>query len=632
MTPTAIQQANARVASLLSAGNLAQAEAECRSILQAAPQDAAAHIYLGMIATRVGKHETAIELIRRGISLGRASAEDYFNLSQPLMALGRSVQAEAALREAVRLKPDFVPAMMNLGAVLAQQGKLPEAESAFREAIRLRPDDAALYVNLGRVCRWQQRIDEAIECYGRAIAINPAFEGAHSALGSGLREAGRISEAVAAFRKAVELRPDFRVAHSNLIYAMHFDPLTDPAENFAEHLRWAAKFAEPLRGTIAPHSNDRNPSRRLRIAYVSPDFTNHVIGFFMEPILERHDCANFEVYCYSDAAAPDETTARLQRHANVWRQTAGASDEQLAQLIHQDRIDILIDLTLHMRGSRLAMFARKPAPVQITHLAYCATSGISAMDWCITDPQMSPPGLHEQWFTEKLLRLKESYWCYRAPPASPPVGPLPAERSGYITFGSLNSFAKVNPQVIALGASVLQAVPNSRLMVHAPMGDANAAARKMFTDAGIDPNRLTLIGRQQREQYLEQYNQIDIALDSFPYGGGTTSIDALWMGVPLITLAGKTALSRTGVTLLSNLDLREWVGETPEQYVEIATSVASDISRLAQLRGTVRQRLQDSPLMNEQAYVRNLEAAYRYAWREWLRSEPSPLYSGERAG
>jgi len=549
-------------------------------------------------------------------------AEDYFNLSQTLMAQGQSAQAEAALREAVRLKPDFAAAVVNLGAALAQQGKMPKAEAAFREAIRLRPDDPALYVNLGRVCRWQQRIDEAIDCYQRAIAINPQFEGAYSALGSGLREAGRISEAVAAFRKAVELRPDFRIAHSNLIYAMHFDPLTEPAENFAEHLRWAAKFAEPLRSTIVPHANDRNPDRRLRIGYVSPDFKNHVIGFFMEPILERHDRTKFEVYCYSGVGRPDEATARLQRHADVWRSTAAwdSNDEQLAQLIRQDQIDILVDLTLHMASGRLAMFARKPAPVQITHLAYCATSGISAMDWCITDAQMSPPGLGEQWFTEKLLRLKESYWCYRAPPGSPEVGWLPAERNGQVTFGSLNSFAKVNPQVIALWAAVLQAVPNSRLMVHATMGDANAAARKMFTDAGIDPQRVTLIGRQQREQYLEQYNQIDIALDPFPYGGGTTSLDALWMGVPLITLAGKTGLSRTGVTLLSNLNLPAWIAEMHEQYVQIAASLASDVPRLAEVRATLRPRLQGSPLMDEEGYVRNLEAAYRHAWQEWTRS------------
>jgi protein O-GlcNAc transferase len=537
-----------------------------------------------------------------------------------LIAANRLAEAESLLRQAIALAPDSLEARQYLVAVLSQQSKLPEAEEQVRSSIALRPDDAGNYLNLGQVCRWQQRLGEAIACYRKAIELSPNFDAAYNALGSALREAGRIGDAISAFRKAVQINPNFRAAHSNLVYALHFDPDTDPQSNFQEHLRWAAKFAEPLRPPIRPHSNDRNPDRRLRIGYVSPDLMNHVVGSFMEPIVEQHDRSRYEIFCYSDVTAPDDLTQRLMRHADVWRQTANLSDEQLAQQIRDDRIDVLIDLTLHMRKSRLTMFARNPAPEQITHLAYCATSGMSAMDWCVTDPHMSPPGMNEHWFTEKLLRLPESYWCYRPSPTSPPVGSLPAEQRGYITFGSLNAFAKVNHRVIDLWAKVLNAVPNSRLMVHATMGDANAAARKMFSDAGIAPDRLALVGREQRDQYLDLYNRIDIALDPFPYGGGTTSLDALWMGVPLVTLAGQTALSRTGVTLLSNLDVTELIAENAQQYMRFAATLAADVPKLAELRRTLRQRLSQSVLMDAPRYTRHLEQAYHFAWKRWCAS------------
>ena len=537
-----------------------------------------------------------------------------------LIAAHRLAEAESLLRQAIAVAPDTLEARQYLVAVLSQQNRFAEAEQQVRASIALRPIDAGNYLNLGQICRWQQRLDEAIDCYHKAIELSPNFDAAYNALGSALREAGRIGDAIAAFRKAAQFNPNFRVAHSNLVYALHFDPDTDPQTNFQEHLRWAAKFSEPLRQTIRPHENDRNPDRRLRIGYVSPDLNNHVVGSFMEPILEQHDHSRYEIFCYSDVASSDDLTQRLIRHADVWRQTMNLSDEQLAQQIREDHIDVLIDLTLHMRKSRLTMFARKPAPVQITHLAYCATSGMSAMDWCITDPHMSPPGMNDRWFTERLLRLPESYWCYRPSTTSPAVGPLQAEQHGYVTFGSLNTFAKVNPRVIELWAKVLDAVPNSRLMVHATMGDRNAAARKMFTDAGIAPDRLTLVGREQRDQYLDFYNRIDIALDPFPYGGGTTSLDALYMGVPLVTLAGQTALSRTGVTLLTNLQLTELIAENPQRYVQIAATLAADVPKLAELRQTLRQRLSKSVLMDAPRYTRHLEEAYRLAWKQWCAS------------
>ena len=468
-------------------------------------------------------------------------------------------------------------------------------------------------MNLGGVCRLQNCLDEAVLCYRRAIEIDPNRAAAYNALGSALRESGEIGSAIASFKKAVELQPGFRVAHSNLVYAMHFDPDMTPEENFAEHLRWGSKLAEPLKAAIRPHGNTREPGRRLRIGYVSPDLRNHPVGLFMEPVLQRHHRGEFEIFCYADVRGNDELTQRLRSHADVWRETAGLRDEQLAQLIRNDGIDILVDLTLHMLHNRLLVFAQKPAPVQITHLAYCATSGMSAMDWCITDRHMSPPGVYERYFTEKLLRLGESYWCYVAPANGPAVGPLPASRNGFITFGCLNSPAKLNDRVIELWSRVMGAVAKSRLVIHA----ASDSVRERFIKAGISADRISIHSYLPRGAYLNLYNQIDIALDPFPFCGGTTSLDALWMGVPLVTLAGQSPLSRTGVTLLTQIGEMDLIAANAEQYVRIAVDLTDDLMQLAKLRGGLRERVTRSSLMDAARYTRDLEAAYRLAWKEW---------------
>jgi predicted O-linked N-acetylglucosamine transferase (SPINDLY family) len=606
----------ARVRGLVAGGRLAEAEGVCRGLLAERPDDAGLLHQLGVIVTRLGDLRQGIDVMREAIARRGDVAEYHFNLSQPLLAMKRTTEAEASLREAIRLDPSLAGARINLGSVLAMQRRLPEAEAEFRAALMLRGSDPAIHLNLGQVCRWQQKLVEAIACFRQAIMIDGRFVGAYNVLGSALREAGRIGEAVEAFRKAVELAPQNRMVHSNLVYAMHFDPDTPAEQNFAEHLRWAAKFAEPLGKTVLPHMNGRDPERRLRVGYVSPDLRNHPIGLFMEPILKAHDRTQVEVFCYADGSAEDDLARRLRNSSDVWRVTAGMSDEQLAGLIRQDRIDVLVDLTQHMQGSRLTMFARKPSPVQITHLAYCATSGIRSMDWCMTDERMSPPGEEKKWFTEKLLRLK-SYWCYSAAGRSPEVGELAAATKGYVTFGSLNSLAKVNGRVVELWRKVLQAVPDSRLMVHATMGEENIFAREMFARGGISAERLTLQPRLPRDGYLELYNGIDIGLDPFPYGGGTTSLDALWMGVPVITLCGARALSRTGVTLLAQLELEELIASNDEEYVKIAVGLAGDLGRLGRLRAGLRRRLMESPLMDEKGYTRDLEGAYRVAWREW---------------
>jgi len=336
----------------------------------------------------------------------------------------------------------------------------------------------------------------------------------------------------------------------------------------------------------------------------------------MEPILEHHDRKQFEIFCYSDAAESDEVSERLRSHVDIWRDTSRLSDEQLAQQIRDDGIDILVDLTLHMRGNRLGVFVMKPAQVQITHLAYCGTSGLPQIDWCMSDWQMGPPGLNEQFFTERLLRLPDSYWCYRPSLTGPAVGSLPALQRGDITFGSLNSFAKVNDRVIDAWAKILHRVPQARLAVHAMGGELNPSVRNRFVSAGIASDRLILHDMVARDKYLDLYNGIDIALDTFPYAGGTTSLDALWMGVPIVSLFGTMPTARTGLTLLKQVGLEHLAVPSVEEYVEKAVELATDLEGLRGLRAKLRPWTESSPLMDAARYTRNLEAAYRSAWEQ----------------
>jgi predicted O-linked N-acetylglucosamine transferase (SPINDLY family) len=616
MAQLTIEQANRQAMELLRAGRLREAEALAQQVLQYAPDSPTALQCLGLIAHHAGQFAEAVNLLRRAAANLPTNPEYQYNLSEPLRALGRDDEAHAALREAIRLRPDFAQAHLNLGALLARAGKWEEAIGPFREAIRLRPQDPTGYLNLSKSMRALERLDEVEELRRKAIAVAPDFAPSYSMLGSLLREEGRIGEAVESFRRAIALKPDFREAHSNLCYALYFDPDVSCATIFQEHLAWAQRFAEPLRGQLKPHDNDRSPDRKLRIGYVSPELRQHVVAFFMEPILEHHDRERFEVYAYADVSNPDEVSRRLQSNVDVWRMTSGIPDERLTDIIRQDKIDILIDLSLHMRASRLRTFALKPAPVQITHLGYCGSSGLRTMDWCVIDPHMMSPGC-ERFFSERLLPLPRSYWAYRAAPNSPDVGPPPAARNGYVTFGSLNSLGKVNSHVLRAWAALLSRVANSRLVTHVPGGAKNPSILKRFADHGIPPDRLETVEYRPRDQYLDAYNRIDIALDPFPYGGGTTSLDAAWMGVPLVTLAGQSAVARAGVTILTNLGLPELIARAPEQYLDIAAGLAANFDRLSALRSSLRERMRNSPLMDEAGYIRDLEEAYRLAWRAW---------------
>ena len=423
--------------------------------------------------------------------------------------------------------------------------------------------------------------------------------------------------AVACYRRALELKPDFVWAHSNLVFGQGFCPGCDAETLYEEHRRWNRQHAEPLAKFIQPHLNDRSPDRRLRIGYVSPDFRNHPVGLFLLPLLESHDHESFEVFCYASVRIPDTMTGRCRAHADVWRDVLGLSDEQLANAVRQDQTDILVDLSMHAGSHRLLVFARKPAPVQVTYLAYCGTTGLSTMDYRLTDPYLDPPGQDERFYCEQSVRLPETYWCYQPVIETPPVNPVPVLKGGPFTFGCLNNFCKVTPPALAAWSRLLQAMPDARLLLYARAGGHRDRVRGVLAERGISTERLAFVDFLPLEEYFDVYQRIDVALDTFPYGGGTTTCDALWMGVPVVSLAGQTAVGRGGASILSNVGLPELVAHDAEQYVRIAVDLANDLPRLSELRATLRNRMQASPLMDAPRFARNVEAAYREMWRRW---------------
>ena len=641
-------------------GRLGEAEALYRQILATEPRHARALHLLGVIAHQADRNDVAVDLIRQAIALDPDFPEAHYNLGIALKAKGQLDEAIAAYREAIALKPHYAEAHSNLGVALKAKGQLDEAIAAYRQAIALQPDHSETHSNLGNALREKGQLDEAISAFRQAITLTPRLPEAHSILASDLQDKGQLEEAIATYRQAIDLKPDLPEAHSdlgnafkdqgqldeaiasyrqaialkpnyseghsNLVYTLHFHPGFDALAIAEEHRQWNQQHAEPLRQCIQPHPNDRSPERRLRIGYVSPDFRAHVVGYNMLPLLANHDRDHFEIFCYAQVTRPDALTEHFRASAQHWRSTVGLADEQLAAQIREDRIDILVDLALHMAHNRLVVFARKPAPVQVTFAGYPGSTGLRTIDYRLSDPYLDPPDTDESIYSEQTVRLPHSFWCYDPLDCGDlRVNSLPAQGNGLITFGCLNNFGKINDAVLRLWASVLRAVPSSRLLLLAPEGSHRQHTLDVLGQEGVVHERIEFIARRPRRKYLELYHRIDLGLDTLPYNGHTTSLDSYWMGVPVVTLVGQTVVSRAGLSQLMNLKLPELISATPEEYVEIAVDLASDLPRLRYLRSTLRARMEASPLMDAPRFARDIEAAYRIMWRQWcLEKKPLP--------
>jgi predicted O-linked N-acetylglucosamine transferase (SPINDLY family) len=637
---------------LRAAGRLDEAVAACRRAIELNPANVEAHHNLSVALTQQGQYVEAIAAANRAIALRPGFAEVYNALGTALFRNRRLDEAIAAYERAIALAPNLVAAYSNLGLALNEKGQLDraidvcrraialqpghveaylnlalalknkgqgdQAVAAYRQAIALQPNCASAYSNLGHVLTSLGRLDEAIAALRQALALEPGYAPAHNNLGNALCFQGRVAEGVASFRQAAALRPEAANIHSNWVYTLLFDPQCDAATQGVATRAWARKHADPLRQYRPAHSNDRNPQRRLRIGYVSPDFWDHVIGRNLLPLFRQHDRREFEITCYAQVCSADSMTGEFQNLADRWRSTIGLSDEELAAHVRADGIDILVDLSMHLAGNRLLSFARKPAPVQVTFAAYPGTTGLDAVDYRLSDPFLDPEGSDVSVYSETTIRLPHSFWCYDPLNCSDlSVGELPALESGVISFGCLSNFGKISPATLDVWASVMSQVPQSRLMLLAHPGSHRQATLDHLSSRGIEPTRIEFFSPQGRRDYMQVYRRIDIGLDSLPYNGHNTSLESLWMGVPVVTLVGKTVVGRAGFSQLSNLNLTELAACTPEEFVRIASALAHDLPRLKGLRADLRQRMEQSPLMDAAGFARGIESAYRQMWRKW---------------
>ena len=607
-------------------GRLDEALALIQRAIAANPGAFAYHNNLGLLLTKLGRREEAVAAFQNAIRLQPDVAESHYNLGITLCEMRRAAEAVEAYQAALKLQPKHASARLNLGLALTMSGRVDDAIAQYREVLREEPGNVSVAVNLGNLLKDLARLDEATDLYRTAILHAPDDCNAHNNLGIALKDSGEIDAALQSIRRSIALNPNRAETHSNLIFTSYFHPSIPQAEIAAELRRWNTAHALPLRSEWRPHPNDRSPDRRLRIGYVSPDFRDHVVGHTLLPCFEAHDRGAFDFFCYSGASAPDEITARFRALSSGWCETANLSDAQLAEQIRHDRIDILVDLSLHTAFNRLLTFARKPAPVQIAWLGYPGTTGLGAMDCRITDSYLDPAGQDHAGSFEEPIRLPDAWCCYQPHPRSPAVSVLPAASERFITFGSFNNFTKINDRVLALWAEIMTAVGGSRLLL-VVKGSRQDRARRFLEERGIRADRVEFLpyyagadaapGKSQPPGYLLRYHRVDIALDPFPYNGMTTTCDALWMGVPVVALIGDTTLGRASYSLLCNVGLPELAAPSEPEYMRIAIALARDLPRLASLRAALREKMKASPVLDAQRFARNLESAYRSAWRRW---------------
>jgi predicted O-linked N-acetylglucosamine transferase (SPINDLY family) len=565
-------------------------------------------------ATAEGRYEDAVESYRQALAVDPATGGAWHGLGEALRKLRKPVDALSAFERALVLEPADASVHARLADTLAELGEFPRAVARYENALALQSDRQDWLVGLGDAHARLGSVERAADCYDRAIRISPVPTGALLALAGLMRDHGRLNEALACYRRILEFAPGNAEAESGLLASENLvEP--DPEVVFRRNLAWGRMQARAPAGDF---ENEADPDRRLRVGYVSGDFRYHVAARFIEPVLESHDFAKFEAVCYDNWSRPDAFTARLQRHADEWRYVADLSDAALAELIRRDRIDILVDLSGHTRLNRLRVFASKPAPVQAAFLGYPATTGLGAMDYRITDRFADPPGLSERYYTETLVRVPDSLWCYKPDSQLAEVSPLPALGTGNLTFGSFNNSTKIGPEAIGLWSEVLRAVPRSRLLlVTIPHGRAREDLERAFESRGIDPGRLEFWPRVTVPEFQRLHHRVDVALDTFPSNGGTTTCESLLMGVPVITLAGRAFVSRAGLSILTNAGIPEFVAQSADEYVAIARRCADDPAELGGLRQLLRHRFLRSPVADAGRYVAGLEGVYRQIWGRW---------------
>lgn len=644
----------------LAAGKYRQAAEHYRQVLAASPDSAEAHNNLGVALKRQHQFDDAGAAFQRAVAARPDFVDAYVNLGDTLRQLNRLDEARICLQaaldvdpvcpaaynnlgivhrrlgdndaaiqcfqRALYLQPGNVNAANNLGNVLALTHRLDEAEVQFAQAACTDAQSLSAHNHMGLLRQRQGRLSEAEQEFQTAIQLDASYAIAHLNLGVLYLYEGRINEAQHCFRQAQRIKPQFAKAHSNLLISLGYDPSVDLEELFAEHLRWQQQHAVDV-PHITTHANSPQPLRRLRIGYVSIDFRSHPVASFIEPILKLRNHLQVEVVCYSDVPTPDVVTERLKKLADEWHNIAGMADAEVVERIQQDSIDVLVDLAGHTAGNRLTVFAQKPAPVQFSMLGYGNTTGLTTIDCRITDAICDPPEEPCR-HTETLVRISAGSFTYAPPQTAPDVQPPPALKNRYVTFGSFNNLAKIGPEVIAAWAEILATIPNSRLRLkNGAFGDEKVRHRfqELFRQHHIPTERILFQGFvESKEEHLAAYHDVDVALDPFPYTGATTTCEALWMGVPVVTLRGANYVGRMSAGILNQTGYGYLTAASKPQYVSTAIGIASDVAQLSEIRGELRQQLQSSSLCQAEPVVVEIESAYRAAWQRWCETRVAP--------
>ena len=602
-------------------GQLQQAIVCYQNALVSNPNFPEAYNNLGMVLAEMNRSDEAIACFQKVLTLDSNFIEGYKNLGVLLIKKGQLTEGIRCLQTGLALCPHDVDMLNNLAVALHDQGYFTEAIHHFRTAVALKPDSLQILNNFATLLTKQNHLTEAKKHLHHALLLHPQDGLTLNNLGTVLRQQGHLKEAIEYFRQALTHSPHLTLAFNNLLYTLNFFSGCEDELIFIEH----QKFTEHCKSIISakgfPPTTARDPNKRLKIAYVSPDFRQHSVSYFIEPLLAHHDRAQFEIFCYHASTLTDETTYRLKTYVDHWITCANLTDEELAHHLHQAGIDILVDLAGHTAANRLLTFARKPAPLQMTYLGYPNTTGLDTIDYRLTDPYLDSEEINAQWSVEHLLTLPTSLICYMPPQESPSVNDLPALEKGYVTFASFNNYPKMDWALLKKWGEILHQVPHSKLLIKTTsFGDPEVqkACVEYFTTWGIAPQRLIFMSLlSSKREHLETYHQADIALDTFPYHGTTTTCEALWMGLPVITLVGKRSASRMGLSILSTLGLTNFVAYTSQEYVDIAVKLAHNLPYLRSLRNTMRQRMHASLLLDAPTFTRHLERSYRDIWTRW---------------
>jgi predicted O-linked N-acetylglucosamine transferase (SPINDLY family) len=601
---------------LRSQGQPQQAVLAYQRALELKPDVAAVLNNLGDVLRDMGRFDEAAASCRRALEIRPDYLGAWSNLGNAQLSLGLAAEAIDSYRAALKIDPGHAGVLSNLGNALAYLGRHKDAVASYGRALAIDPSSAPAWLNMGESQRNLQQYDEAQASCRRALAIKPDYAEAHNNLGNVLMEMGDIDEALASLRRAIELKPDYQEAYDNMLFALNYHADKSAEEIVAAYREYDERLCRAQRSSWRPHGNSRNLERRLKVGYVSPDFRHHSARHFLEPLLANHDRDRVEVFAYAELAQEDDVSRRYRACVEHWTNTQGLSDEVLARRIRADGIDILVDLAGHTYKTRLQVFAYKPAPVSVTWLGYGCTSGLSAIDYLLTDHASAPPG-SEHLYAERPWRLTTPQYAYRPAPDMGEPGPLPALERGHDSFGTLTRAVRINHRTITVWSAILKQVKGARLVINSgnyrdPAIQERLAQR--FLAHGIERERLE-IGYQSPP--WDVLRGIDVGLDCFPHNSGTTLFESLYMGVPFVSLAGRPSVGRLGSTILEGLGHPEWIAASEQDYVDRAVALAADLPELARLRAGLRAEMEGSPLMDEAGFARKLEAAYREMFALW---------------